>query len=569
MMIVLQILFFVILLCIAILFVYDRYVQRKSALLINYPVIARFRYIFEILREPLRQYFAEENFYESRDKINWVYKAAKGDNLLMSFSVSKAYDGSRFMLKHSSSVLNKNEVSNNFSVNIGNKDCKIPFVTKSVIVRSAMSDGALSPEATRAFSLGAIKGKFPINTGEGSLTSNYFFKHKLTLEREKYLEVINPDESAKKIYHLYKKLFNHTVASRKYKDLALKGKAKDSFVLDKESLKFYRINWDAPIEAFPQNVPDDVADIIFQIGSGLYGVRDENGNLDELRYQKVMKFCKATEIKIAQGAKQTGGKLLGTKISPEISYYRGVPQGVDLFSPNRFPYAKTYDELFDFIEKLKKLSDKPVGFKIVVSDINEIKKMCQNLANRKKDGKMLPDFITIDGGDGGSGAAPLELMESVGLSIAHALYIVDKELKDASLRDDMKIIASSKILTPDDVAIVLCLGADLTGIARGFMMSGGCIRARVCAGAGKHTCPVGMATQDKKKRFSYLINEKSEHIANYHNRLLDSLKTIMEIMGISSVDKFDKSMITYRSRSGEYYFNIDDYFKEKIHNKEI
>lgn len=123
----------------------------------------------------------------------------------------------------------------------------------------------------------------------------------------------------------------------------------------------------------------------------------------------------------------------------------------------------------------------------------------------------------------------------------------------------------AKVLTPDDVAITLCLGADLVGIARGFMMSGGCIRARVCSGALKHQCPVGMATQDKKKRLSYLINEKAITIANYHKNLLKSLKTIMAISGIDSVDKFNSKMISFKTKSGNCYFDIDKYFEEKLH----
>ncbi|MCI6988987.1 MAG: FMN-binding glutamate synthase family protein [Campylobacter sp.] len=559
--------FWIVILCIVVaifaLFVHDRYVQRESALLINYPVIARFRYLFEELREPFRQYFAEESFYDSRDKINWVYKAAKKDNVLMSFSLSKAVKGNHFLLKHSSSVLNDTEVNSDFSVKIG-ESCKKPFVAKSVIIRSAMSDGALSPEGTRAFAKAAKIGKFTVNTGEGSLTSNYFFSHTLTKERESYFEVIDPSSFCKAVYRIYKFFFNHTVASRKYRAIALKGKAIDSFVLDKKSLKFYRINWNSDISNFPSEVPDDMPDIIFQIGSGLYGVRDDDGKFDELRYQKVMRFCKATEIKIAQGAKQTGGKLLGDKISPEIAYYRGVEIGKDLFSPNRFPYAKDYDELFDFVAKLKNLSDKPVGFKIVISDIKEVEKMCEKLKSRMDNGKDLPDFITIDGADGGSGAAPLELMESVGLNAQHGVYIVDSKLREFGLKDKIKLIASGKVLTPDDAAVMLCLGADLVGIARGFMMSAGCIRARACAGAGKH-CPVGLATQDKKKRLSYLIDKKAEHIANYHATMLKSLKTIMAVMGINSHEKFDKSMLTFASENGDYYFDIDEYFKSKFH----
>ena len=137
-------------------YVYDKYIQRKSSLLINYPVIARMRYLFELLREPLRQYFGEETFYESRDKVDWVYKAAKNDSLFLSFSVSEPFNKSRFIINNANRVLNDDEVSHDFSKVIG-KTCQKPYTTPSVIVRSAMSDGALSPEATRAFAMGALK----------------------------------------------------------------------------------------------------------------------------------------------------------------------------------------------------------------------------------------------------------------------------------------------------------------------------------------------------------------------------------------------------------------------------
>lgn len=546
------------------LIIYDKYVQRESSLLINYPAIGRMRYLFELLREPLRQYFGEENFFSSRDKVDWVYKAAKDVNLFLSFSVSQPYETSRFVMKHSSAVLNDDEVSNDFSVTFG-ETCPKPFVTKSVIARSAMSDGALSPEATRAFSNAAMIERFPINTGEGGLTSNYFFKHELTKEREKYVEIKEGTPFTKWEYRFIKKLFNGMVALRWYKNRVLKGLPQDTFTIDFKTLRFYRINWDAPLENFPKEVPEDVADIILQIGSGLYGVRDKEHNFDPLRYQKVMRFCKMTEIKIAQGAKQTGGKIMGSKVTDDIAYYRGVEAGKDLISPNRFPHAKTYEELFDFIAKLRELSSKPVGFKIVVSDIKEIEKMSEILKKRDEAGLSLPDFISIDGGDGGSATAPLELMEAVGLNVAYALYIVDKCLRQQGIREKLKLIASGKILTPDDVAIHLCIGADMTAIARGFMLSGGCIRARVCSGAGSHKCPVGLATQDKKKRLSYLVVKKTQHIANYHKNLVKSLKTIMAVMGISHINQMSRDKISYKNNLGEYFFNVDEYFKKKLH----
>ena len=179
------------------LYIYDRFVQRKHQLLINYPVIGRMRYLFEALREPLRQYFAEETFYESRDKIDWVYKAAKNYPNYQSFSVTQPFSGARFIVKHASNVLNDSEVSDDFSVTFG-QNREIPFVAPSPIIRSAMSDGALSPEAVRAFSLGGTISNYTINAGEGGLTSNHLYTLKPDLDNCDYLEIVKGTFSPKR-----------------------------------------------------------------------------------------------------------------------------------------------------------------------------------------------------------------------------------------------------------------------------------------------------------------------------------------------------------------------------------
>jgi glutamate synthase domain-containing protein 2 len=546
------------------LFIYDKFIQRKHQLLINYPVIGRMRYVFEALREPLRQYFSEETFYESRDKIDWVYTAAKDQPNFMSFSVSQPFDHTRFIVKHSNIVLNEHEVSNNFSVTFG-QNRPIPFVTKSVVERSGMSDGALSPEATRAFAMGAYVGNFPINTGEGGLTSNYFYTHQVNLNKSDYLEVVKSTPFAEFMFKLTDKLINRATAIKLYRKILLHKKTENTYIYDPASHALFRPNWDAPFESFPKEVPTDLPDIILQVGSGLYGVRDHEGNFDEDRYKKVMSFCKMTEIKIAQGAKQTGGKIIGSKVTADIAYYRGVEEGKDLISPNRFPFANTLEELFEFVEHLQNLSQKPVGIKIVVSDKDGVKDIVQVLHNRQQEGKSLPDFITVDSGDGGSATAPLELMESIGLKTSNSIYILDTILREFDLREDIKIIASGKILTPDDIVILLSLGADFVGIARAFMMSGGCIRARQCSGTGSHQCPIGMATQDPKKRASYLVAKQSLEISNYHKNLLRGVKTMLAVMGVKHVSELSKKNIGYKNRNGEVFFNIDQHFHAKLH----
>ena len=544
-------------------YIYDRYVQRSSALLFNYPVIARMRYFLEAIREPFRQYFGSEMFYESRDKIEWVYKAAKNRSTFQSFSVSQPFDDDRFTIKHSSKVLNTDEINNDMSITFGAKHKK-PFVSPSVVKRSGMSDGALSPESTRAFAMAAERGNFPINTGEGGLTSNYFFTHKVNPENEHCYDIIEANTLDRTVYKIVKSIFNGAIAVRVFRNLVLAGKVKDTYILDLEKLHFFRINWDAPLDAFPKETPEDMAKIIVQIGSGLYGVRDKNHNFDPERYKKVMRFCQMTEIKIAQGAKQTGGKIIGSKVTEDIAYYRGVEAGKDLISPNRFPYANTRDELFDFMGELQKLSGKPVGMKIVISDANDTEELAKLIKSRKEDNKAVPDFITVDGGDGGSATAPLELMESVGLTALNALFILDTLLSKHNVREDIKLIASSKFLTPDDIAIGLCMGADMIAIGRGFMMSGGCIRARHCSGINGQ-CPVGMATQDKKKRLSYMVFKKADHIKFYHDNLMKGLRTIMAVMGVEHISDLDKKNIAFKSKSGEILFDIDKYFHKKLH----
>ncbi len=545
-------------------FVYDRYVQRKSTLLINYPVLGRMRYLFEILREPFRQYFGQEDFYESRDKIDWVYKAAKNVPNFVSFAVSQPFSDSRFVLRNSSIVLNNEEVSDDFSVVFG-KEREIPFVSPSVISRSAMSDGALSPEATRAFVKGALMGNFPINTGEGGLTSNYFFDYKFKDGDESFFEVREGTGLQKFIYQSCQHIFNGAVAAAVYRLLVLSRDTADTFILDKERKIFFRPNWSAPLENYPKEKPQDMPLAIMQIGSGLYGVRDENGKFDDERYRKAMSFCGMTEIKIAQGAKQTGGKIVASKVTPSIAYYRGVEPYEDLMSPNRFPFAGSLEELYDFVGRLQDLSKKPVGIKIVISGTHEAEEWVKLCKDRLEQGKSYPDFFAVDSGEGGSATAPLELMESVGLNVYTSVYLMNHYLEKYGIRERVSLVGSGKILTPDDAAIVLSLGADMVSMARSFMMSGGCIRARHCSGAGSMSCPIGMATQDSAKRRSYLVYQKSKHIASYHENLIKGLKTILAVLGKDRISKLSKANLAFREQDHTIYSDVDELFTERLH----
>ena len=546
-----------------VLFLYDKYIQRENQLLINYPLIGRLRYVFYALRDPMRQYFGDEKFYESFDKVRWVYDSAERKSAYASFSPGQPQKNARIAIKNANCVLNTQDVSDDFHVTFG-ESSENPFTTQSVFGRSAMSDGAISPEGTRAFAKGAYLGKFPINTGEGSLTSNFLYTHKYTREC-KFFQTQEGTLFAKSIYKIIKILLNDALAQKVYKYMVVYKDAPDTYLFDAKELLFYRVNWDAPLDVFPKNVPDDIPDIIFQMGSGLYGVRDKEGNFCETRYQKTMRFCKMTEIKMAQGAKQTGGKLLANKVTDAIAYYRGVQPHKNLFSPNQFPFAHSLEELFNFMGRLKKLSKKPVGVKIVISSQDGFQEYATLIKQRVEAGSLAyPDFITIDGGEGGSGAAPLEMMMSVGMTLSKSLYIADTTLASAGVREKVKLIASEKVLTPDDAIVLFGLGADYVAIARAFMMSAGCIRARECSGAHGRACPVGLATQDPKKRASFLVEKKAKNVASYHGQLLAGIRGLLAVMGIDSLEKLTKEYLLFKDHTGKTYMNIDKYFEEVL-----
>jgi glutamate synthase domain-containing protein 2 len=529
------------------IYIYDRFVQRTNQLLINYPVIGRMRYFFHLLRDPMRQYFGDETYYDSYEKVDWVNKASHKKSLMYSFSLtrpyglSKPYGENHNFFRHANFVLNDDEVNSDLSVTFGERH-KYPFVTKSIIGRSAMSDGSISPEGTRAFAQGAYIGNFPINTGEGSLTSNFLKSHQCSdnPDENRFLTIKEGTWFAKSIFYIVKTVLNEYIAIGLYRSMVIRSNERETYSFDAKKMLLYRIDWSQPLDSFPQTPLSNIPDIVLQIGSGLYGVKDNEGKLDGLRYQKVMKFCKMTEIKIAQGAKQTGGKLLAEKVTASVAYNRGVEIGKPLYSPNRFPYASSVEELFDFIGELQKLSDKPVGVKIVISTKENFQEYSKEIKKRIDEGKAYPDFLTLDGGDGGSATAPREMMSRIGMSIQNSLDIVIEELEKEGIREHLKLIVSEKVLTPDDAVELFAYGADFINIARGFMISAGCIRARHCSGAGGHECPVGLATMDKGKRSKFLVAKKSQTIANYHEALVDGIRSLLAIMGKRDIKELSK-----------------------------
>ncbi len=554
-----EIIILVILVIILAWYVHDKYVQRDHQLLVNYPIIGRLRYVLEEAREPFRQYFGDEKFYESKDKLDWVYKASRDLPNYASFSPSQPLPKPKFMLRHATIVLNEDEVDTDFSVTFGSNRKK-PYTAKSIIARSAMSDGSISPEGTRAFVRGSFMGDFPINSGEGGLTSNFFVTHQNY--DEKYMEIVNGTAFQKKVKTAVLKLFNGALAADAYRKLVFKDNPEaETYVFDARTQVFHRPNWNAPLEFFPEEVPEDMPDIILQVSSGLYSVRTKDGKFDPERYQKVMRFCKMTELKIAQGAKQTGGKLIAEKVSPAIAYYRNVEAHKDLFSPNRFPYANSIEELFDFIGQMQELSDKPVGIKIVISDYENIVPYAKEIKKRIEEGNSAyPDYISIDGGSGGSATAPIEMMERIGLNIRDSIYLVNKVLEEYGVRKQVQLVASGKLLTPDDIIVIMALGADFVQIARGFMMSAGCIRARYCSGTTGHDCPVGLATQNKEKRKKYFVHKQAKKVRDYHKNLLKSVRGLLAVMGLKNINELNKHKIMFLDRNSKVHDNIDDVF---------
>lgn len=255
------------------------------------------------------------------------------------------------------------------------------------------------------------------------------------------------------------------------------------------------------------------ADIVFQIGTAKYGVHDKDGNLSDEKLREVAahETVRMFEIKMSQGAKPgKGGILPAAKVSPQIAKTRGIPMGEDSISPNRHPDIENNDDLIDMINHVRKITGKPVGFKAVIGDKTW---MAEFLAAVNKRGKeFAPDFITIDSADGGTGAAPMSLIDYVGMPIHESLPRVIDKICEAGLRDRIKVIASGKLITPAEVAWALCVGADFITSARGFMFSLGCIQALQCH---QNTCPTGITTHDKKLQRGLVAEQKSSRIANY------------------------------------------------------
>jgi glutamate synthase domain-containing protein 2 len=271
-------------------------------------------------------------------------------------------------------------------------------------------------------------------------------------------------------------------------------------------------------------------DIVFQFGTAKYGVRDEQGRLsdDKLRAVAAHGQVRMIEIKLSQGAKPgKGGILPAAKVNAEIAAIRGIPVGQASISPNRHDDIASVEDLLDVIHRIREVTGKPVGFKSVFGDDAWLGDLFAAVARRGA--AAAPDFITVDGGDGGTGAAPQPLMDNVGLPLREALPMIADALHRHGLKERIRLIASGKMVTPASVAWALGMGADFVQSARGFMFALGCIQALKC---NKNTCPTGITTHQKHLIDALDPTEKSVRVANYHANVVHDVEVMAHSCGV-------------------------------------
>jgi glutamate synthase domain-containing protein 2 len=284
-------------------------------------------------------------------------------------------------------------------------------------------------------------------------------------------------------------------------------------------------------------------DLIFQFGTGYFGCRSTDGGFDaelfklKCEYQQV----KMIEIKLSQGAKPGhGGILPAVKLTAEIAEIRHVPMGEDVLSP---PYHKAFDTprgLMEFVQQCRDLSGgKPVGFKMCLGKRSDFLAICKAMLETG----IKPDFITIDGSEGGTGAAPIEFTNSVGTPLKDALIIVNNALIGAGLRDDIKVIAAGKIISAFHLIKALALGADAVNSARGMMFALGCIQSRAC---NTDHCPTGIATQDPARVVALDVKDKAKRVARYHHQMMKNLAELLGAAGVKSLAELKPSHIMHR-----------------------
>ena len=273
------------------------------------------------------------------------------------------------------------------------------------------------------------------------------------------------------------------------------------------------------------------ADIVFQIGTAKNGVRTPDGELDDEKLREVAAHeqVKMFELKLSQGAKPgKGGILPAVKVTEEIASIRGIPAGEDAISPNRHPEISNNDELLDMLSHIRDVTGKPTGFKAVLGTYDWLNQLFEKIHARGIESA--PDFITVDSADGGSGAAPMPLIDDMGLALRESLSLTIDKLDEYGLRQRTRVICSGKLITPADIAWALCVGADFIVSARGFMFALGCIQAMQC---NRNTCPTGVTTHKKHLQAGLVPEEKSVRVCNYIRRVNSEVGIIAHSCGVN------------------------------------
>jgi glutamate synthase domain-containing protein 2 len=427
--------------------------QKKHAVLRNYPVIGRLRYLFEKQGEYFRQYF----FAGDRDEMPfnratraWVYRVAKKEDGSGLIGFGSTYDikaPGAILFVNAAFPVQEWEKKPTPPVIIGEGHCLHPFTAHSIVNISGMSFGAISKPAVQALSRGAKEAGCWMDTGEGGCAP----------------------------YHL-----------------------------------------------------EGGCDVIMQIGTAKYGIREKDGSFSPERAKELAKTVKAFEIKLSQGAKPgKGGVLPGGKVTAEIAAIRGIPQGQDSISPNRHRDAANTTELLDQVNYIRTLTGRPVGIKTAVGGWFFLNEMAEHILRRGLD--YAPDFIVIDGGEGGSGAAPQALFDHMSLSIEEALPVAANVLYESGLKNRIRLVASGKLVTSARAAWALCVGADFINTARGFMFSLGCIQALRCH---SNTCPTGITTHNPRLQRGLVVEEKYLRVANYAMGMNHDIEMIAHSCGV-------------------------------------
>ena len=291
-------------------------------------------------------------------------------------------------------------------------------------------------------------------------------------------------------------------------------------------------------------------DIVFQIGTAKYGVRDENGNLnpDKLREVASHEQVKMFELKLSQGAKPgKGGILPGEKVTPEIAAIRGIPAGEASISPNRHPEINSIADLLDMIEQVRDISGKPVGFKSVFGSFEWLEELCGEIHRRGI--QSAPDFITVDSGDGGTGAAPMPLMDNVGLPVKESLPLASDVLHKYGLRERVRMISSGKLVNPSEVGWAIAAGADFITSARGFMFALGCIQSLKC---NKNTCPTGITTHNPRLQKGLDPADKSVRVCNYARQVIYEVQVMSHSCGVTRPRLMNRDHVRVVQNNGRF-----------------